>query len=240
MQQTEKQTQHANSIQFQWHRLAQWTSKASQETSLCLPLLFGLPPNPLWPGHSCPMVVHSAGGAAQLRHVARPLKKRRKEMKKLELAADTAEKDYEKIRKQLKTQRASVKKNTATFLKAARSIVTEGRQCTKNKPKLWSCFEALMKKKVKDALSLKKENGYENPVGQVDILIKNVEPELMDEAGAAFARRGHAIQPQPKRSQQPHKGHGQHIPRDSMPSKLIANRYMMVYVFICMCVYIYI
>eukprot|EP00438_Fugacium_kawagutii_P013129 Skav233633 [mRNA] locus=scaffold2779:59053:66732:- [translate_table: standard] len=105
-------------------------------------------------------------------------------MKPMELAADTAEKNYDKLRKQLKAQRASIKKHSKQLLESSRAIVSEGRQATKSAQKLWLLFEAQMKKKVRDALSLKKENGYELPLGQVDVMIKNVEPELMEEAGS--------------------------------------------------------
>lgn len=105
-------------------------------------------------------------------------------MKPMELAADTAEKNYDKLRKQLKAQRASIKKQCKQLLESSRAIVSEGRQATKSAQKLWLLFEAQMKKKVRDALSLKKENDYELPLGQVDVMIKNVEPELMDEAGS--------------------------------------------------------
>lgn len=109
------------------------------------------------------------------------MKKRRKDMKPMELAADTAEKNFDKLRKELKAKRNLVKKTAGEFIKAARAIQSEGRLASKMAAKLWLLFEARTKKKVRDALSLKKENGYQLPLGQVGILIKNVEPELMDE-----------------------------------------------------------
>lgn len=132
------------------------------------------------------MKLARAMATSALRDVARPLKKKRKDMKRMELAADDAEKSFDKVRKELKAKRNQIKKVAAEFTKSARVIVAEGRSADKMAVKLWSLFEAQLKKKVRDALSLKKEAGYELPLGQVDITIKNVEPELMREAVGQF------------------------------------------------------
>ena len=126
----------------------------------------------------------AVGSAQQLRNVARPLvKKRQKDMKKSELAVDHAEKSFEKLRRELKAKRNVVKKARTELLKNAKIIKQDGRAVVKMAQKLRQFFEAQVKKKIKDALSLKKENGYELPLGKIPILVQNVDPELMDEAG---------------------------------------------------------
>ena len=126
----------------------------------------------------------AVGSAQQLRNVARPLvKKRQKDMKKSELAVDHAEKSFEKLRRELKAKRNVVKKARTELLRNAKIIKQDGRAVVKMAQKLRQCFEAQVKKKIKDSLSLKKENGYELPLGKIPILVQNVDPELMDEAG---------------------------------------------------------
>eukprot|EP00913_Durusdinium_trenchii_P026806 g25145.t1 len=83
--------------------------------------------------------------------------------------------------KELKSKRSTIKKASVDLLKTAKVICAEGKMVDKMSRKMWELFQSTLKKKIRDALSLKKENDYQLPLGQVPILLNNVEPELLDQ-----------------------------------------------------------
>lgn len=113
--------------------------------------------------------------------LARTPKKLRRDMKGSEVAADDAERTFEKVRKELKAVRQATKKSYKDLLKAARDIKNSGRSVDKLAAKRWTFFDACMKKKIRDSLSLKKENEYALPLGCVSVRFVNVEPDLFAE-----------------------------------------------------------
>lgn len=117
----------------------------------------------------------------QIVDVARPFKKRRKDMKASELSADNAEREFEKARKEVTKSRASMKKDAVELVKIARSIDKEVKGYDKILSRRFFFFEALVKKKIKDSLSLKKEDRYALPLGEVPLAFKNIEFDLFQE-----------------------------------------------------------
>lgn len=107
-----------------------------------------------------------------------PLKKARRDMKGSEVAADDAERAFEKSRKDVRVFRTTIKKESMEFLKIARNITKESKRYPSLINKRAKVFDVLMKKRIKDALSLKKENSYDLPLGWVTVAFKNVEQDL--------------------------------------------------------------
>merc|ERR1740121_1701666 len=97
------------------------------------------------------------------------------------MSAADAERAFEKVRKELKATRLATKKSYMDLIKAARAIKNSGRSVDKLLAKRWKLFDTCMKKTIKDALSLKKENEYALPLGCVSVRFPCVEPGLFDE-----------------------------------------------------------
>ena len=116
---------------------------------------------------------------AEVLTVARPLKKHRREMKQSELHAADAEKEFNAIRIARRNLRTAIKKDVRELSRITRSINKQKKLAAVKDSKLWAAMLNLIKKRIRDSLSLKKETSYTLPLGVVPLSL-SIEVDLWE------------------------------------------------------------
>eukprot|EP00931_Biecheleriopsis_adriatica_P123604 TRINITY_DN98661_c0_g1_i1.p1 TRINITY_DN98661_c0_g1~~TRINITY_DN98661_c0_g1_i1.p1 ORF type:complete len:244 (+),score=71.46 TRINITY_DN98661_c0_g1_i1:102-833(+) len=119
----------------------------------------------------------------QVDSVEKPTSKKRKEMSTSELAVSDAEKEFSEARKTLKASKNGVKQKYVELDKKCKSLQKDVKSLPSQISRRSKAFDALIKKALKDAGALKKENGYETLESQT-LEFADIEADLWEELRA--------------------------------------------------------
>lgn len=109
--------------------------------------------------------------------------KKRKEMSTSELAVSDAEREFSSARKAVKVSKLGVKKQFGELEKLCKGLQKDIKSLPSQISRRSKAFDALLKKALKDAGTLKKENGYETLESQT-LEFPNIEADLWEELRA--------------------------------------------------------
>jgi len=122
-------------------------------------------------------------GDEQVESAEKPTSKKRKEMSTSELAVSDAEREFFASKKTLKISRLGIKKQYSELEKLCKGLQKEIKSLPSQISRRSKAFDALVKKALKDAGTLKKENGYETLESQT-LEFSSIEADLWEELRA--------------------------------------------------------